>query len=462
MGKKTEQFIWNGIDLEQLRQVMDKPSDDAVASVFASQSMDYLRNLLRDMAKNDDFVSLQLPPEMHNFVQNELNFKFSDDDIRHFKHAHEIWKRKGMQFVYILFFRALPYTYMAEKPANVLRITKLLETHTERRIFETAQFVFDVMDKDWWHPEKRGILTAIKIRIMHASMRHIILDKNTTNEKWNEKWGQPISQEDLIATNQVFSIEFFKGLDLLNESLTPDEQIAWFHTWRTIAKIMGVEDQLLAKDVEEASSLQSAIYNHLFRDKTESGIGLAKALVETLHTFHLPLKLTLYMMKRMLEDEQYPDCFIRMLGPSFESEYPELFAVHESIREREENNTLLNKNFHAHLKEYYETLKDVRPNYTTSKSKIGFFEKIIFLILSLFGKRKDTVHVIDKHLDKLNDILNASGAGDEVEELEEEAIIKAMSALGGIMVGILAFYFREGKDSGFRIPKSLKEHWLLD
>jgi hypothetical protein len=78
---------------------------------------------------------------------------------------------------------------------------------------------------------------------MHSSMRHVILD-NKNGEKWNEDWGKPISQEDLVATNQVFSLEFFKGMSMLGDTLSPEEQKAWFHTWKTIGRIMGVQDNL--------------------------------------------------------------------------------------------------------------------------------------------------------------------------------------------------------------------------
>ena len=36
MENSTPEFLWKGIDLEALRQIMDKPADDAVASVFES------------------------------------------------------------------------------------------------------------------------------------------------------------------------------------------------------------------------------------------------------------------------------------------------------------------------------------------------------------------------------------------------------------------------------------------
>ena len=103
---------------------------------------------------------------------------------------------------------------------------------------------------------------------------------------------------------------------------------------------MGVQDELISKDVKEAWTLQHTIYNHLFNDETHAGIPLAKALVETLSHFHLPIKLTLLIMKRMLADEQFPDCFERMLGPSFSEEYPEFFQKQSNAEEKEKHDAL--------------------------------------------------------------------------------------------------------------------------
>jgi len=457
MGTSTQKFIWNGIDLEALRQVMDKPADDAVLSVFKSNSMEHLRTILTDLAKNDSMVSKQLPKAMHDFVQSELNFSFTPEDIELFNQTHEIWKKKGMKFIFILFFRALPYTYMAEKPANVLTMTKLLVDQPERRIFETAQFVFDVMDENWWEPDQRGILTALKVRIMHAAMRHVILD-NSVGEKWNEDWGKPISQEDLIATNQVFSLEFFKGMSMLGDELSPEEQHAWFHTWKTIGKIMGVQDNLLCKDVNEAWDLQHHVYEHLFNDTTVAGIPLTKALVETLKHFHLPTKLTLLMMRKMLADDQFPDCFNRMLEPSYKDEYPEVFEKFDTVEENQAHEKLLRAHFHQHIKEYYKEILDKKPELQRLK---GFVEKVIAWVRKTFGIKSDEAHRLETHLNKIHKILHPDGSDDFRDELDEKLINDAMSTMGAVMVGILTLHFRKGKESGFRIPKTLQENWEI-
>jgi hypothetical protein len=462
MKKEKNEHIWRGIDLEALRQLMDKPSDDAVTAIYQSGSIAKLAELLKGMAKNDSHLSDETPLILKEFVEGELSRSFSDEDIEMFKKTHDIWVKHGMKFVFLLFFRALPYTYMAEKPANVLRITKLLETHTERRIIETAQFVFDVMDKNWWDPNHRGILTALKVRIMHSAMRHIILASEMRGEKWNDDWGKPISQEDLIATNQVFSLEFFKGMKMLGQELSVDEQAAWFHTWKTIGKIMGVEDQLICDSVADAWDLQHCVYDHLFNDETHSGIGLAKALVETMHHFHMPERLTLLLMKTMLADEQFPDCFERMLGPSYSEKYPEYFVRHKSDEdEAAHHETVLKPHFHIEVKGYFQTLKDKKAEINTKKTPTDWFSKLIAAITKFFKGASNEIHLIDIQLGKIHDILHHKDTGHPVEKLEEDTILSLISHLGGIMVAILSSHFRSGKNSGFRIPESLKDHWSL-
>lgn len=455
MGEIKAQFMWNGINLNDLREVMDRPADEAVLSMYESSSMNSLRVLLEDMAKNDSAVPESLPDTMHAFMKSELAYRFTDEDIRMFKHSHELWKTHGMKFVFILFFRSLPYTYMAEKPANVLRITKLLITEPERRIMETAQFVFDVMDNNWWEPDQRGILTALKVRLMHAAMRHVILAD--THNPWDNTWGKPISQEDLVATNQTFSLEFFNGLTYIGEDLPEADQKAWFHTWKKIGQIMGVQDDLICSTVSEAWDLQHAIYNHLFNDKSYSGIMLSKALVDTMAHFMMSTPLVLHMMKRMLADKLYPDCFDKMMEPTYGAEYPLLFQKHSNEADAKAHAEQLRADHHKHLISYYQTLKNHRQSTRKPAEKQKWWQKILLFFGLIRAKRQG---LFDKHINILHEILHEDGV--LVEKLAEKEIQATMSAMGGIIISILSVYFRQGKNSGFRIPDDLQEHWGLD
>jgi|AntRauTorcE11897_2_1112592.scaffolds.fasta_scaffold21098_2 hypothetical protein len=78
MSDLSNKYEWNGINLEDLRQVMDPPADKAVASIFESKSMRHLATELKKMAENDDLASGDMPDELKDFLSEEQNRDFSD------------------------------------------------------------------------------------------------------------------------------------------------------------------------------------------------------------------------------------------------------------------------------------------------------------------------------------------------------------------------------------------------
>ena len=82
--------------------------------------------------------------------------------------------------------------------------------------------------------------------------------------------------------------------------------------------------------------------------------------------------------------------------------------------------------------------------------------------MNLLGLSKNKIHLIDIQLSLLHNILHEKGTNDPVDELDEAMILDCMSAIGGIMIGILNLHFRESKQTGFRIPEDLKEDWSLN
>ena len=87
-----------------------------------------------------------------------------------------------------------------------------------------------------------------------------------------------------------------------------------------VATVWSILSQTLS-----AWGLQEAVYAHLFHDTPHSGILLSKALVETMAHFLISHRLVLHILRWMLQDETYPECFYKMLGPTYAKEYPILF-----------------------------------------------------------------------------------------------------------------------------------------
>ena len=58
--------------------------------------------------------------------------------------------------------------------------TQAMTRHVRQRIFETAQFLFDVADEGGLGPEGRGVTTIQKVRLMHGGVRHLLLGRAFT------------------------------------------------------------------------------------------------------------------------------------------------------------------------------------------------------------------------------------------------------------------------------------------
>jgi hypothetical protein len=126
-----------------------------------------------------------------------------------------------------------------------------------KRLVETAQFVVNVMSPGGLAPEGNGIVTAQKIRLIHATIRYYI-----NKGEWDtEELGEPINQEDLAGTLMAFGPLVLEGLKKLNISISDEEADAYTHCWKIAGYIVGVDDDLLPNNAEEGLDLGLKIFN---------------------------------------------------------------------------------------------------------------------------------------------------------------------------------------------------------
>ena len=126
-------------------------------------------------------------------------------DLDKIKAGQKLFSHYSPEIIVILFCKSLPECYCAEHAARVLDSTNLMTKFVQRRIVKTAQFVLDVMAPGGLDPdnaEARGLRSAQKVRLLHASIRHLLLQ-----EGWDTATcGKPINQEDLTGTLLSFSL----------------------------------------------------------------------------------------------------------------------------------------------------------------------------------------------------------------------------------------------------------------
>ena len=128
----------------------------------------------------------------------------------------------------------------------------------------------------------KGLISAKKVRFLHASMRFMLTRPDRVkpfgprNESagvaeslgqlespWDEsKLGKPVNQEDLAYTLLTFGYVIPAALRKWGLRWTLAEREAYLHLWKVVGYAMGLKDELLTDNWDEAESLFNKIHEH--------------------------------------------------------------------------------------------------------------------------------------------------------------------------------------------------------
>ncbi|TNE91553.1 MAG: DUF2236 domain-containing protein [Deltaproteobacteria bacterium] len=246
---------WSQEGLRAWRTVGDPSADAVVRKVMENHQLQQVSDVFRHMVTNDDPFPPDVDPELAKWLEDNANLpEWADHDL--IRDAQAFYERVGWSFALCLFASSLPQAYAAANGARVLLETQGLTQHVKRRIGETAQFLFDVLAPDSFGPKGRGLAVARKVRLIHATVRQHSLMRRA----WaTPSWGVPINQEDLAGTVMTFSLVVLDAMKRLHIHVSPHEEKAWMHTWACVGHVMGVHENLLAPDIDDARALMDAI-----------------------------------------------------------------------------------------------------------------------------------------------------------------------------------------------------------
>ncbi|HZD10294.1 MAG TPA: oxygenase MpaB family protein, partial [Candidatus Binatia bacterium] len=261
---------WNDAFLESMREVGDPEADAVIGDVVAHHGIAHVNDLMRSLVQNDEIVTGDFPPAVRDYLAESATLP-PWADMAMIERGEQFFDDNWPIIVTLLFCASLPSAYAAHKGAQVLHLTQRMTQHVHRRIFETAQFVLDVMAPDGLSRTDRGIRSAQKVRLMHSATRNIIEHDPRWRSQWNEAWGVPINQEDMAGTLMTFSLQVLVGMKRFRIEMDPEDEEAYLHAWKVVGHILGVDEALLPSDLEDAQLLATTIFE---RQKGSSEAGL--------------------------------------------------------------------------------------------------------------------------------------------------------------------------------------------
>ncbi len=273
---------WTTAILGPARSAMDPVADRIVDEIHGTGELIAVNAMLRSIFENDDPIPAGMPAHAAHYFEETAALPPWADPAR-IRRAQALFEDHGAQLTFGLFCSSLPQAYAAANGALVLRHTGAMTGRVRQRIFETAQFLFDVLDLGGLDPGGRGIRSAQRVRLMHAGVRRLILD--SPRIAWDtEVLGAPINQEDLAGTLMTFSVVTFDAMRRLGVEATDAEGDDWMHLWAVIGHFLGVDRHLVPASLADGRDLMDAIRERQWAP-SKAGAELATALVSFMQEF---------------------------------------------------------------------------------------------------------------------------------------------------------------------------------
>ena len=332
--------------IEKGRFRKDPLADDVMAALFqggqeeVDRANEIMRHLIRqEEVPQDEIADLVGQDALHHLthymeVANQLP-DWADRDVIDL--AGDVFARHGAVAFSVLGCSSLPAGYATPEAARVLGFTQQLQAHAKRRLWETSQFLIDVMCKGGLEPGGRGLQAIQRVRLMHAAIRHMLLtpppsDHSSESEEehlghalhskerigglWDvEKDGEPIHQVVMGATILCFSFVALRSMRRMEVGLTAEEERAYLHTWNVAGHMMGVEEEFLLPRPETYEAAEH-LFNHVwrrfratepYRDGTELTAALLSFLEDPLSKLPHPLPHLPRMVMRDMVGQEITD-----------------------------------------------------------------------------------------------------------------------------------------------------------
>ncbi len=268
--------------LEHFRQQGDPLADKTVDQLFKEGFQLHQDAAYNNLKFNHQAIPNEFPAALKLYF-NEV--KSYQPNAKTIEKGSSFFQEYTSEIMLCLGLLSLPYCYAAADGAKVLGFSRRIIENPERRLMETAEFVFHVSEPDAFRPQGKGFISIAKVRLMHAAIRYHL--KNS--EKWDLSWGLPVNQEDMAATNLSFSLINIRGLRKLGLNISPKRAEEFILYWNEIGRLLGITDEMLPKDNQAAFILEKKITERTFRPSPEGKL-LAKSLQDYVNKQELPLK----------------------------------------------------------------------------------------------------------------------------------------------------------------------------
>jgi hypothetical protein len=225
--------------LDALRQMGDPAADAAVAALAAEGGDRAVGSAFALLKANDTPLPADAPTPLRAFIGATTGLP-PGVDLTRVVRGGQAFLRNALPSVVVLLASSLPRGYAAPCLTEILTISKDLERHPFGRLMGVVQLLLNISDGDAFQPQGRAIVTAQKLRLLHAGVRRITAQYRP---RYMGSFGVPVNQEDRLATIMGFSYLLIDGIHRLDLPLADEEAEDLYYLWQVFARLMGIHPE---------------------------------------------------------------------------------------------------------------------------------------------------------------------------------------------------------------------------
>lgn len=321
--KPTGSVAGTGTGLDP-KYVWDAETDPVVAALLDRGGVPAVNQLLRGWTYNSQPLPAGLPADVRDYMEYARQLPSWADQAK-LKTAGDFYKKRGLYLGLMYAFNSGMMSCGIPNEARAVYYSKG-GADMRDRITKTGKLGHDVGDLNAYKPDGDMVVTAVKTRMVHAAVRHLL----PQSPQWPVVNGHkpiPISQADVMVTWHSLATTANKTLTKWKLKNPTAEWDAYLHVWQVTAHMLGVRDEYIPATWDEARAQSAQVLEPILQ-ATPEGIALADILLDLAsldqNILRPPLHgLTRYMLGDQLTDslkiprEPFWDWAVRTYWPVF-------------------------------------------------------------------------------------------------------------------------------------------------
>ena len=281
---------WTDAFLDSMSKQGDALADDFLTRIIRDNEMTNIRKIFAEMDSNNEIPPSKNFPDLSEFFTATNNLP-PGVDLQRISRGEKVFQENAFTGALVLLTKSLPEGYAAPNLSIILNLSGNLRTHPYKRLLATLQTVVNVSTFHGFQNGGRAVITAQKLRLLHAGIRHLTRQYRPDFEP---QYGIPVNQEDMLGTVMGFSYLVIEGMRKLDAGLTLQEEEDFLYLWRVFAQMMGIHPsdkpdsfEFIPDDVEDAKAFYEAYRSrhYVMADKNPDGVALGLANLRMLKHF---------------------------------------------------------------------------------------------------------------------------------------------------------------------------------